>query len=171
MVWCSYVIEENEQGTWLYTPEGSIVAGRRGHVVRSSFMGVPEAPGLHVLQLVPAGGVWWFGTWAVDHGAPRTAIDICTPPAFHDGQWSYVDLELDVYRRQETVGIFDRDELEEACRLGTISPIEREVCLRTAARLDDRLRGTDWLLDEVVWDRLAASVRLNLPPLVDVPAP
>ena len=171
MVWSAYVIKEDEHGTWLYTPEGSVVAGRRDGVVGRSYVGIPEAPGLHVLQLIPADRAWWYGTWAVDQVGPRTAIDICTPPEFADGQWSYVDLELDVYRRQEMVGIFDGDEFEEACNLRTISAIEREVCLSTAAGLDCRLRAEDWLLDEVVWDRLAASVRLDLPPLLDAPAP
>lgn len=171
MVWSAYVLNEDEYGTWLYTPEGSIVAGRRGGVVGSSYVGIPEAPGLDVLQLVPADCGWWFGTWAVDQVGPRTAIDICTPPAFHDGEWSYVDLELDVYRRQEMVGIFDGDEFDEACHSRMISAIEREVCLSTAAGLDNRLRAGDRLLDEVVWDRLAAGLRLDLPPLLDARAP
>jgi hypothetical protein len=169
MVWKAYVLGDDEYGTWLYTPEGSRVVGRRGGVVSSSFVGIPDAPGLHVLQLVPADGGWWFGTWAVDHVAPRTAIDICTPPAFAEDEWSYVDLELDVYRRQDTVGIFDDDEFDEACQSGLISADERDVCLAAAAELDDRLRGSDRLLDEVVWDRLAAGVRLDVPALPDTP--
>jgi len=171
MVWMAYLLEEDEHGTWLYTPEGSRVAGRRGGAVATSYVGIPEAPGLHVLQLVPAGGAWWFGTWAIDQVGRRTAIDICTPATFEDGEWSYVDLELDVYRRQDAVGIFDGDEFDEACQSGMIEADEREVSVSTAAGLDDRLRGSDGLLDEVVWDRLAAVVRLELPPLSGTPSP
>jgi len=118
MVWRAYVLQEDEHGTLLYTPQGSTVVGRRGGVVRTSHVGVPEAPGLHLLQLVPAGAGWWFGTWAVDQVGPRTAIDICTAPRWEDGAWSYDDLALDVYRRLDTVGMFDRDEFDEAWQVG-----------------------------------------------------
>lgn len=171
MVWGAYLLGEDEHGTWLCTPERSMVRGRRRGVSATSFVGAPEEPGLDVLHLVPADGEWWFGTCAVDRVGPRTAIDICSPLSFTEDEWSYVDLELDLYRRQSAIGIFDDDEFDEAFNSGLITATERELCLSTASRLDSRLRDGDDLFDEAVWDHLAAGVGLGLPPLSEVRPP
>ena len=165
MVWRAYVLAEDEFGVWLYTPEGSIVCGARGGEVASSYVGVPEKPGLHVLHLVPP-AAWWFGTWANDGIGQRVAIDICTPPVHVDGEWVFDDLELDLYRRGSTLGVFDEDEFDDGCAAGHIGPDEAEACRGTASKLHERLRTGDTLFDSVGWERLRAAIALSLPSLV-----
>jgi hypothetical protein len=122
MVWRAYVLAEDGFGTWLFTPEGSIVSGRRdGEVDRSSYVGVPDKPGLHVLHLVPTAG-WWFGTWANDGVGQRIAIDICTPPVHIDGEWLFDDLELDLYRRGSRLGVSMRTSSTTVAPPGTSVP-------------------------------------------------
>lgn len=164
MVWRAYVLGADDFGTWLFTPEGSLVRGRRGGEVASSYVGVPENPGLHVLHLVPTNG-WWFGTWAIDGVGRRISIDICTPPVYVDGEWHYDDLELDLYRRGTRLGVFDEDEFEAACTAGHIGRDEAQACRESASALHDRLRDGDDLFDSVGWDRLQLAVDLRLEPL------
>jgi hypothetical protein len=170
MVWGAYFVGEDEHGTWLYTPQGSLARGRHSGASDVCYVGTPEPPGLHVLHLAPANGQWWFAAWAVD-SARGTAIDICTPPEVSRGRVSFVDLELDVYQRDGDVVVADQDEFEGACRSGMITARERRACLRTAKGLESRLMRGDDLFDTDVWSRLQAAVRLNAPPLLDVPEP
>lgn len=164
MLWRAYVIEEDGYGTWLYTPEGSIVRGARGREVESSYVGLPDNPGLHVLHLVPTTG-WWFGTWANDGIGQRVAVDICTPPVLASGEWVYDDLELDVYRRGLLLDVLDKDEFNESCAAGHIGLEEAEACRETATELHRRLRDGDDLFDSIGWDRLHSVVELGLPSL------
>lgn len=164
MVWRAYALGEDRSGTWLFTPEGSIVRGRRGREVRSSYVGVPDKPGLHVLHLVPSTG-WWLGTWAKEGVGRRIAIDICTPPVHVDGEWLFDDLELDLHRRGPQLGVFDEEEFEDGRTAGHIGPDEARECRRTASELHRRLRDGDALFDTVGWDRLEAAIGLRLAPL------
>jgi hypothetical protein len=164
MVWRAYALGEDAFGTWLFTPEGSIVCGRRGGKVGTSYVGVPDKPGLNVLHLVPNAG-WWFGTWANDGVGQRIAIDICTPPVHTDGEWIFDDLELDLYRRGSQLGVFDDDEFDDGCAAGHIDHHEAEACRGAASELHHRLRDGDALFDSVGWDRLQAAIGLSLAPL------
>lgn len=171
MLWMAYVLGEDEHGVWLYTPKGSLVRGKRADMHAESFVGVPTEPGLDVIHLAPAHKQWWFGSWAVDDIGQRTRIDVCTPAEIDGSQVTYVDLELDLYRRADVVGIFDEDELDEAFEAGLISGSEREQSLRTAHDLDGHLRSGHDLFDEVVWRRLEGAVERRLPPLTAIPEP
>jgi len=168
MVWRAYVLRRGQLGTWLFTPEGSIVRGRRDGEVGSSYVGVPDKPGLHVLHLVPTAG-WWLGTWANDGVGQRIAIDICTPPVHIDGEWLFDDLELDLYRRGSRLGVFDEDEFDDGCAAGHICPDEAQACRVAASELHDRLRDGDALFDSVGWDLLQTAIGLSLAPLAIEP--
>jgi predicted RNA-binding protein associated with RNAse of E/G family len=56
-------------------------------------------------------------------------IDVCTPPTFSGGTWSFVDLELDLFRAADgRAGIVDQGEWELLAESGLIS----EEVVRTA---------------------------------------
>lgn len=64
-------------------------------------------------------GVWLVveGSWHLPAfwftAETDLTVDICTPPTFRDGTWSFVDLELDLFRRPDgRAGIVDQDEWE-----------------------------------------------------------
>ena len=170
-VWGTYEIASDEHGVWLYTPEGSRFRSTSDNGTEGEcFVGQPEAPGLHVMQLVPSGDAWWFGHWKSFRGLPTMSIDVCTPAVFAGDAWTYVDLELDVYRSGDgAIGVFDQDELEDAVAHGLISEEERRTCLDVAAELEARLRaGDDPVFDGLAWSRLEAATALDLRPLTDV---
>ena len=106
-VWGAYEVARDEHGVWLYTPEGSRFRSTSDDgTVGECFVGQPEAPGLHVMQLVPSGDAWWFGHWKSFRGHLTVSIDLCTPAVFAGDAWTYVDLELDVYRAGDgTIGV------------------------------------------------------------------
>jgi hypothetical protein len=164
MRWAAYVVGRDTNGTWLYTPRGSIVVGERDGVAAWSYVGVPQAPGLDVVHLAPVAG-WWFAAWAVDGLGRRLTIDICRPPVFSLGQWSFDDLELDVWWRGGDSGVVDHDEFDEACDAGLIGPDERTTSLRTATELDADVRTGNAPFDELAWQQLARCTRLGLAPL------
>ena len=112
-VWGAYEVDRDEHGVWLYTPEGSRFRSTTGDGTESEcFAGQPDAPGLHVMQLVPAGDAWWFGHWKIIGGHRTVSIDVCTPAGFAGAEWTYVDLELDLYKSGDgTLGVLDEDEL------------------------------------------------------------
>ena len=166
-LWGAFEVGRDEHGVWLYTPEGSWFRGT-GHdgAVTECYAGQPDPPGLHVLQLVPAGNAWWFGHWKVFQGHRTLSIDICTPAVFSRDQWAYVDLELDLYKSSDgTVGVFDQDEFDEAADQGMISVDERQACLAIAGELDARLRIDDPVFDDLAWSRLDEATALQFPPI------
>jgi hypothetical protein len=166
MRWAAYAVDTDPHGTWLYTPLGSIVVGERSGVSARSYVGVPDAPGLEVLHLAPAAG-WWFAAWTVDGLGRRLTLDICRPPAFSAGQWSFDDLELDLWWRDGEAGVADHDEFDEACALGLIGSDERATCLATATSLEVDLRSWAAPFDELAWHRLAHLAQFGLTPLTD----
>jgi hypothetical protein len=171
-LWGAYEVARDEHGVWLYTPEGSRYRGTaRDGSVGHCFAGQPDAPGLHVVHLVPSGAAWWFGLWKEWDGVRHLSIDVCSPATPIGDEWAYVDLELDLYKSSDgTVGVYDEDEFDEAVAAGLIDDAERRACLDVAAQLEPRLRThVDPLLDEVAWARLADAVSLGLPPIVDLP--
>ena len=164
MRWRAYIADVDSRGTWLFTPQGSIVVGGRTEVTAWSYVGVPEAPGLDVLHLAPVAD-WWFAAWANDAVGRRLTIDLSRPPVHAEGVWTFEDLELDIWNRGRDVVIADQDEFEDACASGLIGPAERDSCLATTERLDDAVRGGSSPFDERTWERLAKLGRLDLPPL------
>lgn len=170
-LWGAYEVSQDRYGVWLYTPEGSSFLGTdRDGRVGECFAGQPDAPGLHVLQLVPSAGAWWYAHWKHYKGQRQFAIDICTPAVIEDNEWSYVDLELDLIKWSpgEPVVLDDEDEFEEAVDLGHITQEERQECLATTRDLQRRLGTRDSLFDELAWSRLAEVVALRLPPITRI---
>ena len=66
-------------GTWLYSPEGSLVRGEKDGVVAFNEVGRRNRDrGSHYIHLVPP-GAWWFAVWADDGNSRSVAIDVCVP--------------------------------------------------------------------------------------------
>jgi hypothetical protein len=125
----------------------------------------PGGPGEHCVQLAPRDG-WWFAYFRY---SGFLHVDVSTPPAFGDGEWGFVDLELDPFRRADgTVGTEDEDELVQAHADGLVSDAERAAAEDAARVLENAfVQGTE-PFGTVGWDRLAAAVALGLPPLTDL---
>ena len=170
VLWGAYELGRDEHGSWLYTPEGSRCWGTsRDGTVRESFAGQPDAPGLHVMRLVPSGDKWWFGHWKIFGGHRTVSIDVCTPAVLAGDEWAYVDLELDLYKSSDgTVGVFDQDEFVEAVAQGLISEEEQRICLDITGRLDARLHVDDPVFDGLAWSLLEAAIALQLRPITDI---
>lgn len=167
--WQAYVLGEDWHGRWLYTPAGSLFRGSDGETTGECEVGQGNREGgLPVVSLVPPVG-WWFATW---HGAsvdPWMAVDICTPATLVDGEYRYVDLELDPHRTADgQVWIDDECEFAAACRAGIIPPDE-EAAARTAAdEIERRLRLHDEPFGDVGWRWLARGMATQLPPLTEL---
>ena len=90
MQWGAYETAADAAGTWLYTPQGSTVSGKStGGEPAWSYVGVPEEPGLHVLQLVPRSG-WWIAHVKVHPVNGRLASG-ADPNEVNDSLWSRLD--------------------------------------------------------------------------------
>lgn len=112
----------DEHGTWL--------GARRGNPVRQPD-GRVEAQREDGVWLI-ADEAWWLPAFWFTEETDLT-IDICTPPSLDANTWSFVDLELDVYRRADgTAGIVDEDEFEQLAASGLISPRETRVATEAA---------------------------------------
>lgn len=95
-----YWMDEDEYGTWLWTPAGS--AARRGYEEPRTFTH------LNVKLVVP--GQWWTAIWN-DGGKYDLYIDTITPPAWSGDRVTMIDLDLDLARQTDgTVTIEDEDE-------------------------------------------------------------
>jgi hypothetical protein len=126
---------------------------------------------LHVLQLVPSSGAWWFGYWAVHHGCRNLSIDVCTPGVLARDEWAFVDLELDLSKSSDgTVSIADEDEFDEAIGLGLISDAEQRACHSVVGELVPRLYQYDPVFDVIAWSRLEEAIALRLPPIASMAA-
>lgn len=69
------------------------------------------------------------------------SVDICTPPKLIDGEWTYIDLELDLTRLSDgSVEILDEDEFVSACEAGQISLEEAIEARKAATKIERCLR-------------------------------
>lgn len=139
------LIAEDAGGVWLYYPTGS--SWRAPHDTGT----MPFDALIHLATEQP------FVTWWVDDPSDRRIeIDVCLPPTPTDAGWSFVDLELDPVRHEHTgiIVVEDRDEFEDACGNGWISPEEAVVATSTAARMEEALshRLEPW--GDAGWRRL-----------------
>lgn len=168
-LWGSYIVDRDEFGLWLYTPQGSLYRGTNGSDVSVCHAGRPEPPGASVIHLIPTTG-WWFARWqGVETGA-HVAIDICTPSSFAEDLWTYDDLELDLFKfRDGRFGVVDEDEFDEAIRSGHISAHEVQMSLETVAMLEARLAAGDDLFDIGGWENLEHYSQQSFEPLIDFP--
>jgi hypothetical protein len=171
MTWRAYEFTVDEFGTWLYSPQGTLVRGEKdGEVLFNEVGRGNRDRGSHCLHLVPPPGAWWFAIWADDGTLRSVAVDVCVPPSFDGEEWCYADLELDLYKSNEGVsGVFDEDEFDDAVRAGLISEPERTAALAAAGELGPKITGYDPLFDDIGWKHLAAATQLSLPPLRDLP--
>jgi len=171
-VWGSYVVDDDEHGLWLYTPAESLYRGTTASgAVAMCHAGWPEPPGASVIHLIPRTG-WWFARrqQVPSPLGAHLAIDVCTPSEFHQGMWSYDDLELDFLKhRNGGWQLVDEDEFDHEVGLGRISSSEREASLQTVSELRGRLDQPDEVFDVLGWERLERCAQTYFPPLVDFP--
>lgn len=169
--WSAYVIAEDEHGTWLFSPKGSLFRGEKdGEIVGIVQVAQGDrGEGRDALHLVPRHEKWWFTAWG--NFDDTLTVDICLPMTFDGTTWEYVDLEIDLWAVPSTgdVGVVDEDEFEEACAAGHIPPTDRQPALAATAELRGLIEAKQAPFNEMGFERLAAAGALCLPPLVDLP--
>ena len=140
---------EDEFGTWLHGPTGSVWKNLRD---------AGELPFDVVVLLHPER--YFVAWWVDDPGDRRLEIDVCLcPQREHDG-WSYIDLELDPVRHEDgSVEILDRDEFDVACRSGWIESEHAEIAHATALAMEVALRNREEPWGDEGWRRLDAVRR------------
>jgi Protein of unknown function (DUF402) len=123
--WPAFVVSEDSFGVWLYSPKGTIYRGRAGSIITECEVGQGHrAEGRPVLHLVSR-AAWWIAAWCFDGDRPVISVDICTPATLIDGEWHYVDLELDPHVFGDgRVEVLDEEEFRAACEAGLITPTE-----------------------------------------------
>ena len=141
--------EHDTHGVWLFAPVGSSWTA-------------PHDEGtlpVDVMTLITPGR--FFVTWWVDDANdPRIEIDICLPPEKEEHAWTYVDLELDIFRHEpDVVEVKDREDFEAACRSGWITARDAEIAKTTTVEMGEALerRVEPWGDDG--WRRLADARR------------
>jgi predicted RNA-binding protein associated with RNAse of E/G family len=102
----------DEHGTWLGSRRGSPVRQPDGRSV--------EAQERDAVWLVSEGAWWLPAFWFTDE--TDLTIDICTPPRLDGGVWTFVDLELDLFRSADgRAGVVDRDEFDQLAASGHLA--------------------------------------------------
>ncbi|MEU8225548.1 DUF402 domain-containing protein [Kribbella sp. NPDC048915] len=163
-VWSAYLLETDAFGNWFYTPARSLFRSNDGEYCELAQLG-PGGPGEHCVQLAPHDG-WWFAYFRY---SGFLHVDVSTPPALVGDEWTFVDLELDPFRRPDgTVGTEDWDELAQAHAGGLISDAERAAAEHAARTLENAFAQDTEPFGTAGWDRLAAAVALGLPPLTNL---
>jgi hypothetical protein len=75
------VFTVDEFGTWLYSPEGTLVQGEKDGVIAFNEVGRGNRDeGAHCIHLAPPAG-WWFAVWADDGNVRSVTVDVCVPPS------------------------------------------------------------------------------------------
>ena len=93
-----HVLDQDEWGTWLWTPPGS--TARCGDEPARTFN--------HLNVKLIAPGEWWTAIWN-DSGRYDLYVDIITPPAWNGDRVTMIDLDLDIVRlANDRVVIADR---------------------------------------------------------------
>ena len=98
--WSVEALGTDQHGTWLGSRRGNSVQQPDGRIELQRHDAVWLA--VEDAWYLPA---FWFTT------DTDLTIDLCTPPTFSGETWSFVDLELDLFRRPDgRAGIVDQDE-------------------------------------------------------------
>jgi len=168
--WGAYLIGEDELGTWLFTPRGSLYRAEAEGRVAFCCVGKPDAPGMPVMHLV-APGAWWIAMFRpADEVQELVSIDIALPPRLARSVWEYFDLELDVWvAHDREIHIQDQDEFDEACRLGHITPAEADGARAATDRIVADLKDPARTLVDAGVSRLRSAMTMDFPPIRDLP--
>ena len=154
----AYVLDEDQFGTWLWTPAGSVARYFNGDDVL-----LQEWP--NFLSLAQSAEWFWAGWWIRPDG-PTVSTDACTPPRLVDGTWFWTDLELDIVRDHTgAVWVEDEDEFDEGIAAGHIAPELEQAARAVTIELERRLRERVSPFDDIGWRRHDAALALGLPPL------
>lgn len=158
-VWGAHVVAEDEHGTWFFTPGDSPIEW-------TNLEGKSKAWEFDVLSLIPPND-WWFGLWwGPSNHAVELSVDVAAPATRDGDVWSWLDLEIDVFRLDSgTVGIEDEDEFEESCAAGWISDHERAESLRITPVIERMLRERTEPFGDVGREHLERAIVLGLAPL------
>ena len=98
------------------------------------------------------------------------SVDICTPPKLIDGEWTYIDLELDLTRLSDSsVEILDEDEFVSACEAGQISREEAIEARKAATKIEECLRYRIEPFGSLGWDKLEDALSFSLRPITELP--
>ena len=109
--WPAEVLGTDRHGTWL--------GSRRGNPVRQPDGRVEPQPWDAVW--LAAEHAWYFPAFWFTAETDLT-IDVCTPPRFENGTWSFVDMELDLFRRRDgRAGVVDQDDWDLLVGSGLVS--------------------------------------------------
>jgi protein associated with RNAse G/E len=164
--WPAFVVSEDSFGVWLYSPKGTIYRGRTGSIVTECEVGQGHrAEGRPVLHLVSR-AAWWIAAWCFDGDRPVISVDICTPATLIDGEWHYVDLELDPHVFGDgRVEVLDEEEFRAACEAGLITPTEAIEARKSARQLEQNLRDRVEPFGHIGWQRFHDAAALRLPPI------
>ncbi len=123
--WAAQHLGVDDHGTWL--------GARRGNAVHRSD-GRDEGQAHDGVWLIPPRQFWLAAFWFT----PTTdlTIDICRPAIQQGASYSFVDLELDLYRNAEgEADIVDRDEFAALAAAQLVSEQELNAAVTTADRL------------------------------------
>lgn len=123
--WPADVLGTDRHGTWLGAREGSPVRQPDGRV----------EPQPHDAVWLVVENAWYLPTFWFTPETDLT-IDVCTPPTVKDGTWSFVDLELDLFRRADgRAGVVDQDEWDLLVASGLVDDDEVRAVRETASAL------------------------------------
>jgi hypothetical protein len=164
--WCAYEFERDGFGLWLFTPQGSLFRAEVDGTITECEVGQgTRSAGLAVLHLIPLSG-WWMAQWTAKAEGAFISVEVCTPPAIIDGEWQFVDLELDPYREPDgRVAVDDEDEFMAAYQAGVISPGEAAAARAAATEVAGWLDGAVEPFGQVGWEKLRDAADCGLTPL------
>jgi hypothetical protein len=167
-VWGSYVLAQEELGTWLFTPKGSTYrAEQDGVVIGTCDVGQGRgSEGCGTLHFSPAGG-WWFARWD-ERGV--FYVDFAAPTAVVGEEWQYVDLYLDLHQVGDgPLLVDDEDEFEEACARRVVTHEEQRAVLAAKQQLLEEIAEGRGPFDGRAWDRLSEALALRDSGIRDLP--
>lgn len=170
--WQAYELDHDADGSWLFTPAGSLFRSSDGHRDDQCEVEGGGGPGLDSLILVPDPSQRWLATWSVPERALHIGVEICDWARRDPGVIAFLDWELDPFRlRSGLVAVEDLDDFADARAAGLLIDKSAEEALAAAAWIERSLRRQTTPFDARGDHRLAQAGRLGLPPLIDVPHP